>query len=187
MRIVAGRLRNLRLDAPPGDGTRPTAERVRESLFNILENGRFRGFLTGRAVLDLFAGSGAVGLEALSRGAARAYLMETERAAVRAMEGNIRRLGVGDAARILKADATKPPAAAEPCALVFLDPPYGAGLAEAALTGARAMGWLDPDGVAAVQLHPKDAFTAPEGLAVIDERRYGAARLVLLESAEGGG
>ncbi|MEQ8603148.1 MAG: 16S rRNA (guanine(966)-N(2))-methyltransferase RsmD [Marivibrio sp.] len=187
MRIVAGRLRNQRLDAPPGKATRPTAERVRESLFNILENGRFRGFLTGAPVLDLFAGSGAVGLEALSRGAARAYLIETDRAALRTMEDNIRRLGLDQAARVVKADATKPPAAAEACALVFLDPPYGEGLAEPALAGARAMGWLDPEGIAAVQLHPKDAFTPPDGLVVIDERRYGAARLVLLESAEGGG
>ena len=187
MRIVAGRLRNQRLDAPPGGVTRPTAERVRESLFNILENGRFRGFLTGAAVLDLFAGSGAIGLEALSRGAARAYLLERDREALRALEGNIRRLGVGDVARVLKADATKPPAAPEPCALIFLDPPYGEGLAEPALASARAMGWLDAEGIAAVQLHPKDPFTPPDGLVVIDERRYGASRLILLENAEGGG
>ncbi|MBP5858267.1 16S rRNA (guanine(966)-N(2))-methyltransferase RsmD [Marivibrio halodurans] len=180
MRIIAGTYRNQRLDAPPGMGTRPTSERAREALFNRLEHGPHRAILRGGTVADLFAGTGAVGLEALSRGAARALLVEREPAALRALEGNIRRLRIGAPARIVKADATRLPQAPEAADMLFLDPPYHETVAEDALASARAMGWLKPDALAVVQLHPKTPFSAPDGFMVEDSRRYGAAVLHFL-------
>lgn len=180
MRVVAGRLRNQRLEAPPGAATRPTSERAREALFNILTNGRFRDLLPEATVADLFAGSGAVGIEALSRGAARALFAETDRAALTALRANVMRLKLADRAQVLAVDATRLPRAPVACQLVFLDPPYGQDLAGPALASARAGGWLAPDGVAAVQLHPKDRFAPPADMTVLADRRYGAARLVLL-------
>ena len=184
MRIIAGTHRNQRLDAPPGTGTRPTSERAREALFNRLGHGPHRAVLHGGIVADLFAGTGAVGLEALSRGAARALLVERDPAALRAMEGNIRRLRVGAAAHVVKADATRLPQAPEPVDMLFLDPPYHEDVAEAALASARAMGWLKPDALAVVQLHPKTPFRAPEGFTVEDTRRYGATLLHFLRLDE---
>lgn len=174
MRITGGRFRGRALAAPPGAATRPTADRARQAIFNILEHAAFAGGVTDRQVLDLFAGSGALGLEALSRGAAGALLVETDRAALVALRGNA--APFGPAARVLAADATRLPRAPGPAAdLVFLDPPYAAGLGEAALASAAAQGWIAPDALIVFERGRDEP--APQGLIMADDRVYGAARV----------
>lgn len=177
MRIVGGRHRGRRLTAPPGRLVRPTSDRTREALFNILAH---RLDLEGADVLDAFAGSGAVGLEALSRGAARAFLLERHPAALDVIRRNIAELGEGGHAVVLRADATRPPPARAACRFVFLDPPYDQGLAAPALAALAARGWLAPEALAVVEVRAREAFEPPDGFVIEDERVYGEARLVLL-------
>jgi 16S rRNA (guanine966-N2)-methyltransferase len=187
MRIVAGRHRGRRLLAPPGDTVRPTSDRAREALFNILSHGRvaFEGIpFADAAVLDAFAGTGALGLEALSRGAAEVAFIEQDREALAILRRNIAVLGEGSRSRIVSGDATRPPRAASAYALAFLDPPYRSGLAAAALTALGAAGWLTPDALAVVELAAREELTPPAGFFLLDERVYGAARLVFLRRSE---
>jgi 16S rRNA (guanine966-N2)-methyltransferase len=188
MRVVGGRHRGRRLIAPPGDTVRPTSDRAREALFNILSHGDFAAAgspFADENVLDAFAGTGAFGLEALSRGAARAAFIETDRAALSTLRQNIAALDEEDAAHVVAGDATRPPRAPFACALAFLDPPYRSGLAVTALAALTQMGWLGPRAVAVVEVAANEEFAAPEGFAMIDERKYGAARLHFLRR-EGG-
>ena len=136
IRIVGGRWRGRKLAAPPGTATRPTSDRARKTLFDVLWHARFAGraAIEGATVLDAFAGTGALALEALSRGAAEATCFETDAAAFAALRANI--AACGATAHALRADATAPPQATTPCTLVFLDPPYGGGLPDAALLAA---------------------------------------------------
>ena len=183
MRIVAGRHRGRRLLAPPGEKVRPTGDRAREALFNILSHGQLAAEgipFAGAAVLDAFAGTGALGLEALSRGAAEAAFIEQDREALATLRQNIAALGEGGRARVVSSDATRPPRASSACTLVFLDPPYRSGLAAAALTALDAAGWLTPDAVAVVELAARERLAPPAGFNLVDERVYGAARLVFL-------
>src|SRR5215469_14129631 len=136
MRIVGGRHRGRRLLAPPGDTVRPTSDRARQALFNILSHGRLAAdgiSFAGAAVLDAFAGTGALGLEALSRGAAEAVFFERDPEARAVLRQNVARLGESAHARIMPYDATRPPHAGVQCAVVFIDPPYRSGLAAPAL------------------------------------------------------
>lgn len=183
MRIVAGRHRGRRLLAPPGEKVRPTSDRAREALFNILLHGQLAAEgipFTGAAVLDAFAGTGALGLEALSRGAAEAAFIEQDREALSTLRQNIAALGEDGRARIVSGDATRPPRAPSAYALVFLDPPYRSGLGAAALTALDATGWLTPDALAVVELAAREHLAAPAGFSLLDERVYGAARLLFL-------
>lgn len=180
-RIIAGRHRGRRLEVPPGDSVRPSAERLREALFAMLEHRRPP--LAGARFLDLFAGSGAIGLEALSRGAAEVLLVEVDRQAAGAIRRNIEKLGVGGSAALLIADATRLPVPRERFDIAYLDPPYGSGLAEPALAGLLAAGWLAADWLAVVELAAREPFTPPAASRVVDERRYGAGRIVLLRPA----
>jgi 16S rRNA (guanine966-N2)-methyltransferase len=183
MRIVGGRHRGRKLVAPPGDTVRPTSDRAREALFNILSHGRFAASglpFAGQPVLDGFAGTGALGLEALSRGASAAVFFETEREALTALRRNIAALGEEDRVHIVAGDATRPPRAGMRCPLTFLDPPYGSGLAAPALAAFAAAGWLSEDALAVVEVAARQALATPTGFSVIDERVYGAARLVFL-------
>lgn len=183
MRIIGGSLRGKRLITPEGTTTRPTADRVREALFNILDHGRYRDLLRGGGFADLFAGSGAVGLEALSRGATRVIFAEKDAAALRALKANIATCNAAPGqARVLSGDAVMAVPPSGPVAIVFLDPPYQLGLASEALAAAVSRGWLAPKGVAIVQAHPKEKLAVPDGLVTVDERRYGAARLYFLEA-----
>jgi 16S rRNA (guanine966-N2)-methyltransferase len=188
MRIVAGRHRGRRLAAPAGLDVRPTADRTRESLFNILEHGRFRADgaspLIGARVLDAFAGSGALGFEALSRGAAHLTCMDTGAIARAAIRANAEALGETARVAVLPSDATNPPAAAgPPCTLVFLDPPYHSGLAGAALAALAARGWIADGAICVVEMAANEDIIAPEGFTLVDERRYGKAKLLFLRSA----
>jgi 16S rRNA (guanine966-N2)-methyltransferase len=188
MRIVGGRHRGRRLLAPPGDTVRPTSDRAREALFNILSHGSFAGNgipFAGAAVLDAFAGTGALGLEALSRGAARAVFFERDPEALAVLRENVRRLGEDAPVQIMGCDATRPPRAGVRCTVVFLDPPYRSGIASAALEAIEAAGWLMPDALAVIEVHAREELMPPAGFAVLDERAYGAARLVFVRATPG--
>jgi 16S rRNA (guanine966-N2)-methyltransferase len=190
MRIVGGSRRGRRLVVPPGDTVRPTSDRAREALFNILSHGDFAAAgipFADAAVLDAFAGTGAFGLEALSRGAAEAVFIENDREALTALRRNIAVLGETARARVVAADATRPPCAGLACAVAFLDPPYKSTLAAPALAALAAAGWLANDALAVVEIAARAPFAPPDGFAFLDERVYGAARLVFLRRAEIGG
>lgn len=180
MRIVGGSLRGRRLRAPTGMRVRPTGERVRESLFDILLHGGMSGPLEGAHVVDLFAGTGALGLEALSRGAASLTAVENEADVRGVLRANIEALGCADRATVVACDATRLPAAVTPCDLALLDPPYRSGLAEPALATLAAGGWLDDEATIAVEHGTDDPFEPPAALTVQDRRRYGRTALTFL-------
>lgn len=178
MRIVGGRHKGRTLAAPPGRATRPTADRAREALFNVLVHGHDVAF-ADIAVVDCFAGSGALGLEAASRGARQVFFIENDRRAAETLRSNVHSMNMTNT-QLLCVDATRPPAAETPCGLALLDPPYGSGLAGACLTALRARGWLATDAVVVVEVAAKEALEPPEGFEAVDERIYGAARFVFL-------
>ncbi len=178
-RIIAGRHRGRRLEVPAGTVVRPSAERLREALFSMLAH-RPPG-LDGASFVDLFAGSGTIGLEALSRGARQLVAVEADRAVAASLRRNVEKLGEGERCRLLVADATRLPRAAEPADIVYLDPPYTSGLAAPALVSLETGGWLTPASLVVVELAAREDFSPPEGFAVSDERRYGAGRIVVLE------
>jgi 16S rRNA (guanine966-N2)-methyltransferase len=184
MRIIAGKHRGRRLEAPAGLEVRPTADRTREALFNILEHGHFTADgtspLHGARVLDAFAGSGALGLEALSRGGAHATFMDNNAIARSAIRANAKTLGESAHVSILQADATDPPAVSASCAVVFLDPPYQTGLAEQALAALAARGWIAGGAVCSVEVAARETLAPPPEFTLLDERRYGKAKLILL-------
>jgi 16S rRNA (guanine966-N2)-methyltransferase len=183
LRIVGGIHRGRRLAVPPGETVRPTSDRAREALFNILLHGRFAAGgspIAGRAVLDAFAGTGAFGLEALSRGASEAGFIENGREALAVLRRNVAALGEDQRTHIVAGDATRPPRALFACALAFLDPPYRSGLAPTALAALAVAGWFEPEALAIVEVAAREEFAAPAGFTAIDERVYGAARLVFL-------
>lgn len=172
MRIVGGDLRGRRLEAPAGRDTRPTTDRNRETLFNILCHSQWgAAALADGRVLDGFCGSGALGLEAISRGAAHATLMDVAGPALACVRANIAALGLGESAAILRADASRPPKAAAPCSLIFLDPPYGKDLATKALTALDAAGWCAPGAVAMVEEGGDAPFSYGAAWSMLDERR----------------
>jgi 16S rRNA (guanine966-N2)-methyltransferase len=181
MRIVAGRFRGRPLVAPRHEGTRPTSDRVREAVFNILAHGVPGFSLDGARVLDLFAGTGALGLEALSRGAAFCLFVEESAEARGVIRRNVEALGLEGVTRIFRRDATALGDAGTmaPFGLAFLDPPYGRGLAERALAAALAGGWLAPGAVVVVEEQAGAAFALPGAFAPLDARTYGDTQVVL--------
>jgi 16S rRNA (guanine966-N2)-methyltransferase len=183
MRVVGGRLRGRTLAGPKSQRIRPTADRLREALFNILLHA-YSDPMTDARVLDLFAGTGALGIEALSHGATFALLVDDGAEARALLRENTTTLGLGGATKIFRRDATKlgPVAPLEPFSLGFLDPPYGQKLAEAALTSARAGGWLTPDALVVVEEAAKSAFAAPEGFSELERRRYDDTEFVILRA-----
>lgn len=180
-RIVAGVAGGRRLASPTGPGTRPTSERAREGLFGTL--GSLVGELSGRRFADLYAGTGAVGLEALSRGVAHALFVESDRSNARAIEANARALGLAGGvviARTTERVVSGPQPDARPYDIVFLDPPYAlpAPTLVRVLTGLRGFGWLGSDAVVVVERDARDvAFRWPDGVDRVRERRYGDAML----------
>jgi 16S rRNA (guanine966-N2)-methyltransferase len=183
MRVVGGRLRGRVLAAPKSAAIRPTADHLREALFNILTHA-YGDPVTDARVLDLFAGTGALGLEALSRGAAFALLIDDAAEARALMRDNVTALGLGGTTRIFRRDATalgdvRP---LEPFSLAFLDPPYGQGLAERALAAARSGGWLLPDALIVVEEAAAAAFIPPVRFAEIERRRYDETELIFLRA-----
>jgi 16S rRNA (guanine966-N2)-methyltransferase len=181
LKIQAGTHRGRVLATPAGQGAlRPTSARRREAVFDIL-TARL-GDLAEITLADLFAGTGAVGLEALSRGAARVVFVENDPAAARLIRRNLETLGLTGRARVLQNDASRLSVASEPVDAVFLDPPYGRGLAERALARLRGGGWLAADAVVLVELGRDDPFAAPAGFHLAREHPHGAGRLLRLEA-----
>ena len=183
MRIVGGALRGRPLATPKTQAIRPTADRLRESLFNILAHA-YADPASGARVLDLFAGTGALGIEAVSRGAAFALFVDEAAEARALLRENLTALGLGGVTRIFRRDATKLGVAdpVEPFALAFLDPPYGKDLAAKALASARGGGWLAPAALIVVEEAVKSAFVAPEGFAELERRAYDDTEFVFLRA-----
>ncbi len=180
MRIVGGRLKGRPLHAPDSRAIRPTSERLRESIFDILAHRH--GAVEGARVVDLFAGSGALAIEALSRGADFALFVDNGLEARALLRANVEALALGGVTRIWRADATrlgKAPAGA-PFTLAFLDPPYDKGLATPALAALRDGGWLAPGALVVVEEAEKAEIAAPRGFDVEDERTYGDTKIVFL-------
>lgn len=185
MRIVAGRLRGRAIAAPTHTGLRPTADRVRESVFNILAHGVDGFDLEGARVIDMFAGTGALGLEALSRGAAYALFVEDAAEARALIRTNVEAMGLTGVTKIYRRDATSlgPTQTHQPFDLAFLDPPYGKGLAEKGLASLREGGWLKPNAVAVVEERADVVWAVPPGFVQIDQRTYGDTQVVFLQAA----
>jgi 16S rRNA (guanine966-N2)-methyltransferase len=186
MRIVGGKHRGRRIEAPPGQDVRPTSDRAREALFNILIHGHLSADgtspLPGARVLDAFAGSGALGLEALSRGASHALFIESDAKACAAIRANAKALGETENATVMPGDATKPPPCpSAPCAIVFLDPPYGRDLTGLALAALAARGWIAAGAICIVELAIDDGITLPPSFTLLDDRNYGKARFLILK------
>ena len=184
MRVVGGRLRSRPLAGPKSDAVRPTADRLREALFNILAHS-YGDPVTGARVLDLFAGTGALGIEAVSRDAAYVLFVDEGVEARALLRNNVESLGLGGVTRIFRRDATKlgPAHPIEAFSLVFLDPPYGKGLAEKALMSAREGGWLKPDALIVVEEAAEAAFKSPDGFNELERRQYDDTEFVFLRSA----
>ena len=183
MRIVGGEFRGRALAAPSGRETRPTADRLRQTIFDILAHGH-GDVLKGARVLDLFAGTGALGLEALSRGAAYALFVEEAVAARGAIRANIEALRLTGRSRVFRRDATRlgPAGTVLPFDLVFADPPYGKGLGERALASALAGGWLGPGALVVLEEAAPVVIAAVPGLDVIDTRRAGETQVVFMRA-----
>jgi 16S rRNA (guanine966-N2)-methyltransferase len=183
MRIIAGRHRGRKLLTPEDRRIRPTSDRAREALFAVLDHGRPP--LGGARFLDLFCGTGAVGLEAWSRGAAQVLLIDREPAALRLAEANVARLGGPSEVSVRAADASALGQAPGPFDLVFLDPPYRSDLATPALVALSSHGWLSAGARVIVQLAPGEACEAPAPFALDDQRRYGNAKFLLFRHGAG--
>src|SRR5579872_2404751 len=184
MRIVGGRLKGRNLASPTSRDIRPTADRLRESLFNILIHA-YDDPIAGARVLDLFAGTGALGIEAISRGAAFALFVDNGAEARALMRNNVEALGLGGVTKVYRRDATNlgPAHPVEPFSLVFLDPPYGKGLADQALASLRDGGWLTPGALLVVEEAKAAAFKGPEGFSELERRAYDDTEFVFLKAS----
>ena len=180
MRIIAGEWRGRKLVAPAGMDTRPTADRTRETLFSMLANRL--GSFEDLQVADLFAGTGALGLEALSRGAAYCTFYEKDRAALDALKSNIDKLGAADRAEIRAQPVEHASPPAQPCDLILMDPPYATGLAQAALDRIAQGGWLAAGGWLSVETDG-ESLAVPASLTPQAERRFGKALILLFQAA----
>ncbi len=183
MRIDAGSHKGTRLIAPDGEDVRPTSDRARQAIFNMLAH-RFDA-LRGAKVLDAFAGSGALGLEALSRGAESLVVFETARPALDALKRNIAACHEIARTLVFASDARHPPQALThkafaPCSLVFLDPPYNKGLIPPTLAALQAAGWIAPEALIVAEMDAREDLPELAGIATEDERRYGKAKISFL-------
>ena len=185
MRIVGGKHKGRNLQAPTGLDIRPTSDRAREGIFNTLAHSiDWQGF-EGVAVLDVFSGTGALGLEAMSRGASFGVFIDNDPNSLQCIKTNAATLGEARNILPLKLDATRlfpPPRAAHaPLALAFLDAPYGTKLSDQALLGLCHKGWVAPGGLVVVEIGKDDKLTLPRGFSTLDERTYGAALVTILQ------
>jgi 16S rRNA (guanine966-N2)-methyltransferase len=182
VRIVAGAWRGRTLVAPPGVATRPTADRVRQALFDMLMHAEWggRGLLEGAVVLDVFAGTGALGLEALSRGAAFASFIESDPVALRALRTNVAACRAEDRTDVVAGDVLSVAAARRPAGVVFLDPPYGRGLVPAALVRLGDRGWIGAGALIVAETGGEEDWVPDQPL--LAERRHGAARMMVFRA-----
>jgi 16S rRNA (guanine966-N2)-methyltransferase len=183
MRVVGGRLRGRNIASPVSRDIRPTADRLRESLFNILMHA-YGDPIDGARVLDLFAGTGALGIEAASRGASFVLFVDNGAEARALLRQNIEALGLGGVTKVYRRDATGPGPAhpMEPFSLAFLDPPYGKGLAEQAVVSLRDGGWLTSDALVIVEEAKAAAFATPAGFVELERRAYDDTEFVILRA-----
>jgi len=187
MRIVGGEFRGKKLHLPEDNRVRPTADRTREALFNILAHGSdYRtdeGPLPLQAeVLDVFAGTGALGIEALSRGAAHVIFMDNHAGSLKLVRQNVTAIQAQKKSTLLNRDGTKPGKAGHPVDLVLMDPPYSEGLEQQSLVSLRDGGWLREGTIIVVEQAVKEKLEIPNGFEELDNRKYGAARLVILKN-----
>jgi 16S rRNA (guanine966-N2)-methyltransferase len=185
MRVVAGRLRGRTIASPASRDIRPTADRLRESLFNILTHA-YGDPVSGARVLDLFAGTGALGIEAISRGAAFALFVDNGAEARALLRQNVEGLGLGGVTKVYRRDATAlgPAYPLEPFSLAFLDPPYGKGFGEKALVALRDGGWLVPGALVIVEEAVSAKFAAGEGFEELERRAYDDTEFVILRKVD---
>jgi 16S rRNA (guanine966-N2)-methyltransferase len=188
MRIVGGTLRGRQITGPQHEGLRPTADRVRESLFNILAHGVPGFSLDGGRVIDLFAGTGALGLEAVSRGAAFCLFVDNEAEARALIRTNIEKFGLTGVTRIFRRDADDlgPAGTMPPFNLAFLDPPYGQGLAEKALAALAEGKWLVPGAIVVAEERAGTSIALPPGFTELDKRAYGDTQIAIARYAAPG-
>ncbi|MFW2342229.1 16S rRNA (guanine(966)-N(2))-methyltransferase RsmD [Brevundimonas sp.] len=188
MRIVAGRLKGRTIVAPDGQGTRPTSDRARQAVFNMLEHAAWAEPLIGARVMDLYAGSGALGFEAMSRGAAFCLFVETADEARGAIRENADAWSLMGATRVHRRDATdlgvRPGSAGEAFTLAFLDPPYGKGLGEQTLQALRRGNWLAPGAIVVFERGATEPDIETPGYARLDQRTWGAAEVLFLRREE---
>jgi 16S rRNA (guanine966-N2)-methyltransferase len=184
MRIVSGKFRGRNLKGPSSNAIRPTSDRLRESIFNILVHA-YADPITDARVLDLFAGTGALGLEALSRGAEYALFVEEAAEARALIRTNVEALALTGATKIFRRDAAKlgDMGPMEPFDLVFCDPPYGQGLAEKSLLSARDGKWLAPSALLVVEEAVKAAFKTPQGFEELERRTYDDTEIVIVRAS----
>lgn len=188
LRIVSGVYRGRKLETAPGNALRPTAERVREAIFNKLTHGLIAQSgapLTDLRVLDVFAGTGALGFEALSRGALRVVFIENDAATARLIKRNAEHLGAGNTTTVVRRDATQPGAGRTPAGLVLMDAPYRSGLTTPALDALNQGGWITPGAIIVIEVGRDEEITLPDGFDAIDDRRYGAARVLYVRGPTG--
>ena len=184
MRIVAGRFRGAAIAAPKGTATRPTSDKARQAVFNILEHAAWAAPLDGARVIDLYAGTGALGFEAISRGAAFCLFVETDEAARGAIRENVDAMGLFGRTRVHRRDATqlgvRPGADGPAFDLAFLDPPYARGLGETALARLADGGWLAPGATVVFERGAAEPDLSVPAYESLDARDYGAARVHFL-------
>jgi len=187
LRIIAGKHRGRKIESPTNKDIRPTAGRTREAIFNILMHSPFlpdgSSPLVGTHVVEIFCGTGAFGLEALSRGAAFVTFVDLDRKSLALAQRNATGLGEGSNVRMIQADATHLPRAREPASVIFLDPPYGSGLAPKTYKGLDEGGWLTKDSVIVVEQQAKEPFAEAPGFTVLDTRIYGNAAVRFLRKS----
>jgi 16S rRNA (guanine966-N2)-methyltransferase len=182
MRIVGGTLKGRTLASPKHDGVRPTSDRVREAVFNILAHGSDFPPIEGARVIDLFAGTGALGIEAVSRGARYCLFVETDTQSRALVRRNVETFGLTGVTRLYRRDATDmgPAGTMEPFDIAFLDPPYGKGLGEKALAALAKGNWLKPGALALLEERAGSDVTLPEGYEEVDRRTWGDTDVYLL-------
>ncbi len=186
MRIVAGELRGRPIRTPEGQDVRPTSDRARQAIFNILEHAPWSEGVEGRRVIDLFAGSGAMGLEALSRGAPRCLFVDVSETSMAAVRANLEAFGLDERARLMRQDATRLGLRHEGRPrfdIAFLDPPYRKDLAGPTLAALHAGGWLAVGAVVVLERASGEEEITTPGFELLDQRRYGAAEVSFLRPA----
>lgn len=184
MRIIAGQFKGRRLQTPQGQGIRPTSDRTRETIFNLLMHGRYGGGnIVGQHVLDLCCGTGALGLEALSRGARIASFIDTDKRSIELAKMNALHCGISHAAFFVQADATRLPAAREAAALVLMDAPYALPLLASAYATLVAGGWLAAAALIVAEQSRDASSPMLDGAELIDERVYGKTKLLVYQAA----
>jgi 16S rRNA (guanine966-N2)-methyltransferase len=185
LRIIAGKHRGRKIESKENASIRPTGSRARGAIFNILMHGRFgtqeNSPLIDKPVLDLFCGTGALGLEALSRGAGHVTFVDRSAESIALARQNAKQMGEEDNTHFLRSDSASLPAARKRFTLAFLDPPYDSGLALKALKSMDAQGWLEKDAVVVVELSAREALVPPESYTMFDERKYGNTQIVFLQ------